>query len=134
MGNCEERELPKLHPSSEIILLTFDSRANQWVAGMSANNARLPQHGKTDLAIVGDGLFLGGQILAGYRKRWPGEPKEQVWESKVFWVVISQAKWNLIDFCIEDDDGRPVGVQAPIIVQCRAGGEVYAIIPKKLET
>ena len=48
--------------TEEIALFTYDSRVDAWVCCSSLRDARLPPHGRTDIAIVGDGLYFGGQV------------------------------------------------------------------------
>ena len=132
LGSHVVKSLTKLPGSFEVAILTYDSRADAWIAGTSAENARLPVHGCTDLARVGDGFFFGGQVTTGRTVRQEGGFVEHTWENKIFWVQVSLSKWNTIPFVVFNreegsDPNRSVCCQAPRVVQCYAEGNVYAV-------
>ena len=133
VGNHEQINEKRRYVCNEMVLLTYDSKTDEWLLGTSIHNARLVLHVKSDIAIVGECLFIGGEILTGYHRKCSDESRSEIWENKLFRVNIYEGKWNVIDFCIEDRNGETVEMQAPIIVQCKPDGEVYAVTRKKLK-
>lgn len=139
MLGSHEEESQTLEPARfEIAISTYDSRDDAWVACTSKDNARLPAQGRTDLAIVGDNLFFGGQVTTGTTVRRPGGRVEHVWDNKIFWVKISTSVWKTLTFHIPNPDYAPAKYaffrrpkilccQAPRVVQCQPEGAVYAI-------
>ena len=119
---------------NEIVLLTYDSKIDKWLLGTSIYNAQLVLHVKSNIVVVGEWLFMDGEILTSYeRQLFSNEPKLEIWEKNLFRVHFYEGKWNLIDFHIEDRNGILIGMQAPIIVQCKPDSEVYAMTRKKLK-
>lgn len=133
VGNHKRLDEQKQYVCNDVVLLTYDSKRDEWISGICIQNARLVLHVKSNIAIVGNYLFIGGQIFMGYQKQCIDETKFEIWHNKLFRINILDCKWNAIDFCIEDHDGKSIGMQAPIIVQCKPNGEVYAITRKKFK-
>lgn len=131
VGNHETIDGKKRYTCNKIVLLTYDSKSDEWVLGTAIHNARLVSYVKSDIAVVGECIFMGGKIIREYQRQHIDEPKSRIWENKLFKVNIYEGKWNIIDFCITDCNGNLIEMQAPIIVQCRTEGEVYAITRKK---
>jgi hypothetical protein len=138
-SHTEKKAKPSFHESPwryVIVILTYDSIADAWISGMTFQDARLPIHGRTDLAIVGDGLFLGGQVISGKTVRNAGGTVEDIWVNKIIWVQISLGEWHTIPFNIprsrerghhQHEGFKPVCCQAPRVLQCRDEGTVYVV-------
>lgn len=138
-SHTEKKATPSFHESPwryVIVILTYDSIADAWISGMTFQDARLPIHGRTDLAIVGDGLFLGGQVISGKTVRNAGGTVEDIWVNKIIWVQISLGEWHTIPFNIprsrerghhQHEGFKPVCCQAPRVLQCRDEGTVYVV-------
>lgn len=124
----DQLESGTLEPDSEeVALVTYDSRGDAWVSSSSLRDARLPPHGRTDVAIVGDGLYFGGQARTDQSVRRKGGKAESTWVSKIFYVEISLARWNQIAFKIPDPEkpGETLDCQAPRVMQCQPEGAIY---------
>ncbi|KAG0632442.1 hypothetical protein M758_1G328900 [Ceratodon purpureus] len=124
----EKVESGTLEPDTEeIALFTYDSRVDAWVCCSSQRDARLPPHGRTDIAIVGDGLYFGGQVRTDQSVRRKGGKTESTWVSKIFYIEISRARWNQISFAIPDFDnpGQTLDCQAPRVMQCQVDGRIF---------
>jgi hypothetical protein len=85
VGNHERMDGKRRYFCNEIVLLTYDSKIDKWLLGTSLYNARLVLHVKSDIVVVGEWLFMGGEILTGYeRQLYSNEPKLEIWENKLF--------------------------------------------------
>lgn len=114
----------------EVTLFTYDSRVDTWVACSSLRDARLPPHGRTDIAIVGDGLYFGGQERTDQSVRRKGGKAESTWCSKIFYIEISKSRWNKLSFTIPDlrkgtNYMKTLDCQAPRVLQCQINGTIY---------
>jgi hypothetical protein len=110
--------------TEETALFTYDSRVDAWVCCSSQRDARL---GRTEIAVVGDGLFFGGQARTDHSVRRPGGKAESIWVNKIFYIEISRARWNQISFAIPDfaNPDQTLDCQAPRVMQCQAEGTIY---------
>ncbi|XP_073389083.1 uncharacterized protein [Physcomitrium patens] len=113
--------------SNKISLFTYDSRFDSWLSCSSLHDARLPPHGRTDIAIVGDRLYFGGQARTDITVRRVGGKAESTWVNKIFYVEISMSRWNQISFSIPDlaNIGQTLDCQAPRVLQCQNQSAVY---------
>lgn len=131
VGGHHERSSLRGPASDELVLMTYDSRSDAWISGMAVGRTRIPAFAKTGIARHQEGFYLGGQEESEGKKRASGRGQYQAagsrsWINKIFYVQASTLKWHSVDFEILGENGlpHPEPLQAPRVVQCRAGGPV----------
>lgn len=147
VGSHHERSSLSGPASDELIFMTYDSRSDTWISGMAVGRTRIQSLSKTGIARREDGFYLGGQeeveeVTTSTRKGSERKGTERmsrrqhsvaamprgrrIWINKIFYVQASTLKWHSVDFEILGEDGmpHPEPLQAPRVVQCRAGGPV----------
>jgi hypothetical protein len=139
----------------ELVLMTYDSRADAWISGTVVGHARLSKSVKPSLAVLPDGFFLGGQEETNEvirvrtdkcRKKDDGEFQEgivvenvpqdtlwrykecKLWANKIFFVQSSTLRWHSVDFEVLGVDDLPrEDMQVPRLLQCKPGDPVFAV-------